>query len=62
MVDLPLTFKITHIALRPFDHLDYCCSWGTSWVILTRYQYWISIVHYTTHAFYFKGREKQAYK
>lgn len=23
MVDLPLTFKKTHIALRPFDHLDY---------------------------------------
>lgn len=23
MVDLPLTFQKTHIALRPFDHLDY---------------------------------------
>lgn len=67
MVDLPLTFKITHIALRPFDHLDYRCCWGTSWVNLTRYQYWISSVplyysDYTTHAFHFKGIENQAYK
>lgn len=42
MVDLQLTFgkkkqkqKKPHIALRPFDHLDYrCCLW-TCWVNLT---------------------------
>lgn len=40
MVDLQLTFKKNkqkkpHIALRPFDHLDYdCCLW-TCWVNLT---------------------------
>lgn len=30
MADLKLTFKKPHIALRPFDHLDYPLLSGTS--------------------------------